>query len=366
MIQRLARDAADVVACPVLEFSPLLSDLDLLEIIERGGDSGRLTAISRRHGVGEQVADAIVATQNEGAITALLDNGSAQIREEALDGLVAAALEVSVWQEPLVRRPRLPSSAARKLAGFVASSLLDLLNARNDLDRETASLVAREVERRIGHEAAETAEKGRETANGEGETDKTRARRMFEAGELDDRALMQALNGGDRGLVRHGVALRADLPLSLIDHVLAAHSAKGVTALAVTPGFLRSEAMLDGFGVREESWRDAIPKARGFEESETPCYVGRAVAALAADPNVHAKTAGVYASWTLAKEYGFRDVDGRQPDWAGYVTRSVNEILDRGIRDPGERFWVTTWYIQLHADPRWKVLTERIAHDLDL
>ncbi len=236
VIQRLARDAADVVACPVLEFSPLLSDLDLLEIIERGGDSGRLTAISRRHGVGEQVADAIVATQNEGAITALLDNGSAQIREEALDGLVAAALEVSVWQEPLVRRPRLPSSAARKLAGFVASSLLDLLNARNDLDRETARLVAREVERRIENEAAETAEKGSETANAEGETDKTRARRMFEAGELDDRALMQALNGGDRGLVRHGVALRADLPLSLIDHVLAAHSAKGVTALAWKAG----------------------------------------------------------------------------------------------------------------------------------
>ncbi len=141
---------------------------------------------------------------------------------------------------------------------------------------------------------------------------------------------------------------------------------KSVTALAVTPGFLRSEAMLDGFGVREENWRDAIPKARGFEESETPCYVGRAVAALAADRNVHAKTAGVYASWTLAKEYGFRDVDGRQPDWAGYVTRSVNEILDRGIQDPGERFWVTTWYPQLQADPRWKVLTERIAHDLDL
>ncbi len=108
---------------------------------------------------------------------------------------------------------------------------------------------------------------------------------------------------------------------------------KSVTALAVTPGFLRSEAMLDGFGVREENWRDAIPKARGFEESETPCYVGRAVAALAADRNVHAKTAGVYASWTLAKEYGFRDVDGRQPDCAGYVTRSVNEIL--GSRNPG-------------------------------
>ena len=76
---------------------------------------------------------------------------------------------------------------------------------------------------------------------------------------------------------------------------------KRITALAVTPGFLRSEAMLDGFGVSEENWRDAIPKARGFEESETPCYVGRAVAALAADPNVFAKTGTVVASWTLAR-----------------------------------------------------------------
>jgi len=234
VIQRLARDVAEVVACPVLEFSPLLSDQDLLEIIESGGDSGRLSAISRRQGVGAQVTDAIVATQDEGAISALLDNGSAQIREEALDGLVAAAIEVSAWQEPLVRRPRLPASAVRKLAAFVASSLLDLLKARHDLDRETARLVAREVARRIEDAAKEAAQKGIETAAGE--TAEKRATRMFEAGELDDQVLIRALNGGDRDLVRHGLALRADLPLSLIDHVLAAHSAKGVTALAWKAG----------------------------------------------------------------------------------------------------------------------------------
>jgi len=239
VIQRLARDAAEVVASPVLEFSPLLSDQDLLEIIENGSNSGRLSAISRRQGVGEQVTDAIVATQDEGAITALLDNGSAQIREEALDGLVAAALEISAWHEPLVRRPWLPASATRKLAGFVASSLLDLLKARDDLDRNTASLVAREVERRIEDEAEEAAKTGAKTGietAADGETAEQRAKRMFEAGGLDDQALTRALNGGDRDLVRHGLALRADLPLSLIDHVLAAHSAKGVTALAWRAG----------------------------------------------------------------------------------------------------------------------------------
>lgn len=236
VIQRLARDAAEVVACPVLEFSPLLSDQDLLEIIEGGSNSGRLSAISRRQGVGEQVTDAIVATEDEAAIAALLDNDSAQIREEALDGLVAAALEVSAWHEPLVRRPRLPASAARKLAGFVASSLLDLLNARDDLDRDTARLVAREVERRIQEEAEEADRTGIETAADDGETAEKRAQRIFKAGELDDQVLTRALNGGDRGLVRHGLALRANLPLSLIDHVLAAHSAKGVTALAWKAG----------------------------------------------------------------------------------------------------------------------------------
>ena len=87
-----------------------------------------------------------------------------------------------------------------------------------------------------------------------------------------------------------------------------------ITALAVTPGFLRSEEMLDYFGVTEENWRDGVEKDRHFIASETPYYVGRAIAALAADPNVHEKAGQVWASWTLAKEYGFVDMDGRRPD----------------------------------------------------
>ena len=66
----------------------------------------------------------------------------------------------------------------------------------------------------------------------------------------------------------------------------------GVTALAITPGFLRSEAVLDHFGVTEANWRDAVEKDEYFAESETPCYVGRAIAALAADPNVASKAGG--------------------------------------------------------------------------
>lgn len=97
----------------------------------------------------------------------------------------------------------------------------------------------------------------------------------------------------------------------------------GVTALAVTPGYLRSEAMLEYFGVTETNWQEGVKKDPHFIASETPFYIGRAVAALAADPDVAVKTGGVYTSWGLAREYGFTDVDGRRPDWGSYFEEHV-------------------------------------------
>jgi NAD(P)-dependent dehydrogenase (short-subunit alcohol dehydrogenase family) len=92
-----------------------------------------------------------------------------------------------------------------------------------------------------------------------------------------------------------------------------------VAAIAVSPGFLRSEAMLDHFGVREASWRDAVAKDPNFAFSETPRYVGRAIAALAADPNVTGKSGRGFGSWELQSEYGFSDVDGAQPNWGKHA-----------------------------------------------
>ncbi len=88
-----------------------------------------------------------------------------------------------------------------------------------------------------------------------------------------------------------------------------------VAVVALTPGYLRSEEMLDQFGVTEENWRDGIEKDPGFEKSETPYYIGRAVAALAADPNVMDKTGRALSAGWLARDYGFADMDGRQPAW---------------------------------------------------
>ena len=118
-------------------------------------------------------------------------------------------------------------------------------------------------------------------------------------------------------VVRLAYAMAADL------------HAHRVTALAITPGFLRSEAVLDHFGVSEASWREAIEKDEYFAESETPCFVGRAISALAADPDVGARSGGLFSSWGLAREYGFTDVDGRRPDWGSFFPRKVRGILER-------------------------------------
>ncbi len=96
----------------------------------------------------------------------------------------------------------------------------------------------------------------------------------------------------------------------------------GVAAIAVTPGFLRSEAMLEHFKVTEANWRDGAKKDKHFLASETPSFVGRAVAALAADPNLMSKTGGLFGSWTLSDEYGFTDIDGNRPHWGRHYEQA--------------------------------------------
>jgi NAD(P)-dependent dehydrogenase (short-subunit alcohol dehydrogenase family) len=90
----------------------------------------------------------------------------------------------------------------------------------------------------------------------------------------------------------------------------------GVAVVAITPGFLRSESMLQNFGVTEANWRDAGKVDKNFLYSESPLYVGRAVAALAQDPKIMSRTGQLLSSWELAREYRFTDADGSRPDWS--------------------------------------------------
>jgi hypothetical protein len=91
----------------------------------------------------------------------------------------------------------------------------------------------------------------------------------------------------------------------------------GVASVAVAPGFMRTEAILETFKVTEDNWQDAIddpePRRFGWAGSESPCFVGRAIAALAGDPGVMTKSGGLYGSWDLSEEYCFTDIDGARP-----------------------------------------------------
>ena len=107
-----------------------------------------------------------------------------------------------------------------------------------------------------------------------------------------------------------------------------------VAAVSMTPGFLRSETMLGHFGVTEGNWRDAGKKDPNFLESESPLFVGRAVAALAADPKVLDRSGDVLSSWELARSYGFTDYDGRRPDWGEHFSRIAPAI---GFAEPFRR-----------------------------
>ena len=89
----------------------------------------------------------------------------------------------------------------------------------------------------------------------------------------------------------------------------------GVAAVAITPGFLRSETMLEHVGVTEANWRDGGKEDRNFLESESPLFVGRAVAALAQERRILQRSGQLYSSWELGREYRFTDADGRRPDW---------------------------------------------------
>jgi len=223
VVRRLARDDVIEVAGPVLRFSPLLTDDDLISIIRADPVPGALSAIARRDTVAERVSDSIVARADEAAVADLLANPKAQIREETLDVILDQASAVEIWHQPLTRRPMLSPRAITRLAEFIAESMLDALRARADLDGETAVKLADAVRVRLARKAS-----GSEPA-AEGPDEE--ARRLHAEGALDESILAERLAAGRRDFVVAGLALRAALDRRSVERILAAQSAKAALAL---------------------------------------------------------------------------------------------------------------------------------------
>lgn len=223
VINLLARDVELRVAEPVLRYSPVLTDADLMDIIRASPIAGALTAIASRNNLPDTVCALLSAAEDSEAIASLLGNSSAQIREDTLDRLLDRAPTQPGWHEPLVRRPRLPLGAIKRLATFVAAQLLEVLRQQPAVDEATAYEIAELVRTRIS------------TPEG-GELAQDRAQRLFKNGELDEPVITSALESGERSFVISALALKAKTDNSTVSRIISAHSAKGVTALAWKAG----------------------------------------------------------------------------------------------------------------------------------
>ena len=185
--------------------------------------------------------------------------------------------------------------------------------------------------------------------------------------EADRGLIIEVIDGHFAGYRGHILYDLVKASLARLAYGMAMELAQtGVTALSLSPGFLRSEAVLEHFGVREDNWRDAIAKDPYFAESETPRLVGRAAAALAADPKVRRKAALIHFASDLAREYGFTDVDGRVPDFPRLFDAKVREIASNPPLDDEGRFLVWARYCQIHQDPARRELALLLANALGL
>ena len=223
IVRQLAEDVEDIVATPILEYSPLLGDDDLREIIAAGASEAALVAIARRPTVSEPVSEAVAGTLEIPAVAALLVNPSAQIREDTLDQIIDQAKEVQDLHEPLATRPDLSIRAMKRIAGFVASALVHTMIESSALAEDVAEDILERVRERIAAERV-------------GEDDEKRfaeeALKLHKEAQLNDGFVVEAIESNQRERLIQCLALMAELPAKTVREILKSKSGRAVSALS--------------------------------------------------------------------------------------------------------------------------------------
>jgi uncharacterized protein (DUF2336 family) len=217
----LAQDVETVVAAPILQYSPLLSDADLIEIIACGQVQEVLTAIASRKPVSEPVSDRLVQSLDVPTVAALLVNADAKIRKATMDRIIEQAEEINAWHMPLALRADLSARAIRRIASLVGASILDRLSARIDLSDATRIHLNRELRARLA-EASPCPDR------------MTPAEAVAEArkeGRLDGAFVEQVAQAGQRETVVLALAQLANISDQTVKKILSAGSAKPIVAL---------------------------------------------------------------------------------------------------------------------------------------
>ena len=228
IVLALAQDAEAIVAAPILEYSPLLSENDLLEIIAAGVAAGALPAIARRQDISEDVSAEVAASLEIPAVAALLANASAKVRGKTLDQIIDQAEAVEELHQPLVMRLDLSLRAVRRIAGFVASSLVETLSRQHDLPPKLEAELRQEVRARVGAIEEFTP---RPKANGTG-----RAQALWASGQLDEEAVAEAVEDVDQGFIAEALTLMTRYDPKTVGTMLASRNGKVVTSLCWKAG----------------------------------------------------------------------------------------------------------------------------------
>ena len=236
IIMQLARDVATTVFDPVVRLSPLLGSDDLLALLAGTSASDVAVSIAARPGLAEEVADAVAASSNVRAITALLSNSTAAIRESTLDMLAVAGAPHEAWHLPLVNQPKLSERAARDLSDYVATQLLDVLAGRADLPLATARELRARLEARLNPPLART------RRDPDIDQAMIEARQMLAEHRLDEAALLAAIQRGEPRMATAILAVAADLPASVVDRAATLRSSKGLVSLVWKAGFTMNVA----------------------------------------------------------------------------------------------------------------------------
>jgi uncharacterized protein (DUF2336 family) len=221
VVLRLAQDVESVVAAPILEYSPLLSDTDLIEIIACGQVQQVLATIAKRNPVNEAVSDVLVQSLDIPAVAALLINSNAMIRKETMERIVEQAEEISDWHLPLALRADLSARVIRRIGGFVGASILERLAARNDLSDATRIYLNRELRVRLADPPVESG--GTSAAELVAQANKE--------GRLDGDFVEKAAQAGQRETVILALAQLVNISEQTVKKILTAGSAKPLVAL---------------------------------------------------------------------------------------------------------------------------------------
>jgi uncharacterized protein (DUF2336 family) len=219
---RLARDV-EKVSAPILEYSPLLADTDLIDIITTAHARYALCAIARRKKLSATVSEAIAAAMDVPAVTELLKNANAQIRQKTMDKIIERADGIREWHGPLVARDDLSQRAIRRIASFVSEVLVDQLAARAGLDDRTRAHLQAQMQARLDRD-------------GEVGDPAAVVGARHAAGTLDDEFVACSAQDGQREVVVHALGLLAGISKEDAHRVFDSRLAKPITALVWRAG----------------------------------------------------------------------------------------------------------------------------------